>query len=152
MLKLFLNSSPSSSLGLQQSGQYQKSPCFSQPDSRATNSADSISVQPVMLSPSVSRVPQQSQNTENIFSSLIIFYNYMRCGVAQSVARVGNAVPDLRCHGMSYLLARSLGHVSLAVSHPADVILVTHILSISWCAARARRRVLPIRRSVRTVL
>lgn len=152
MLKLFLNSSPSSSLGLQQSGQYQKSPCFSQPDSRATNSADSISVQPVMLSPSVSRVPQQSQNTANIFSSLIIFYNYMRCGVAQSVARVGNAVPDLRCHGMSYLLARSSLYESFAVTYPSDVILVIHTLSISWCAARGfHQRVLPIRRSVRTM-
>lgn len=76
----------------------------------------------------------------------------MRCGVAQSVARVGNAVPDLRCHGMSYLLARSSLYASFAVTYPSDVILVIHILSISWCVARARRRVLPIRRSVRTVL
>lgn len=76
----------------------------------------------------------------------------MRCGVAQSVARVGNAVPDLRCHGMSYLLARSSLYASFAVTYPADVILAIHTLSISWCAARGfHHRVLPIRRSGRTV-
>lgn len=78
----------------------------------------------------------------------------MRCDVAQSVARVGNAVPGLRCHGIRYPLARSALYEALAVlaaAYPSDVILVNHILSIQWCAVRARRRVLPIRRSVRTV-
>ena len=54
----------------------------------------------------------------------------MRCGVAQSVARVGKAVPDLRCHGIGYLLARSFLYASFAVTCPSNVILVTHILSI----------------------
>lgn len=52
----------------------------------------------------------------------------MRCGVAQSVARVGNAVPGLRCHGIGYLLARSSLYASFAVTCPSDVILVSHIL------------------------
>ena len=76
----------------------------------------------------------------------------MRCGVAQSVARVGNAVPDFRCHGISYLLARSPLYTSFAVTYPSDVILVNHIQSMPLCAARGSlHRVLPIRRSVRTV-
>ena len=105
-----------------------------------------------MMSPSVSRVPQQSQNTANIFSSLIIFFNYIWCGIAKSVARVGNAVPDLRCHGISYLLARSSLYASFAVTYPSDVILVSHILSIPLCAVRGSlQRDLPIRRSVQTM-
>ena len=55
---------------------------------------------------------------------------------------------------MAYLLARSTLYEALAVlaaAYPADVILVSHTLSIQWCAVRARRRVLPILRSVRTV-
>ena len=78
----------------------------------------------------------------------------MRCGVAQSVARVGNTSSDHCRHGIGYPLARSALYEALAVlaaAYPADVILVSHILSIQWCAVRARRRVLPIRRSVRTV-
>ena len=84
---------------------------------------------------------------------LFIFIYYMRCGVAKAVARVGNAVPDHCSHGIGYLLARSALYEALAVlaaAYPADVILVSHTLSIQWCAVRARRRVLPIRRSVRT--
>lgn len=54
----------------------------------------------------------------------------MRCGVAQPVARVGNAVPGLRCHGIGYLLARSSLYVSFAVTYPSNVILVSHTLSI----------------------
>ena len=77
----------------------------------------------------------------------------MRCGVTKSVARVGNTSPDHCCHGIGYLLARSALYEALAVlaaAYPSDVILVSHTLSIQWCAVRARRRVLPIRRSVRT--
>lgn len=79
----------------------------------------------------------------------------MRCGIAQSVARVGNTSPDHCRHGIGYPLARSVLYKALAVlaaSYPTDVILVSHILSIQWCAVRARRIVLPIRRSVRTML
>lgn len=78
----------------------------------------------------------------------------MRCGIAQSVARVGNTSPDHCRHSIGYQLARSVLYEALAVlagTYPSDVILVNHILSIQWCAVRARRRVLPIRRSVRTV-
>ena len=78
----------------------------------------------------------------------------MRCGVAQSVARVGNTSSDHCRHGIGYPLARSTLYEALAVlaaAYPADVILISHILSIQWCAVRVRRRVLPIRRSVRTV-
>ena len=77
----------------------------------------------------------------------------MRCGVAKAVARVGNAVPDHCSHGIGYLLARAALYEALAVlaaAYPADVILVSHTLSIQWCAVRARRRVLPIHRNVRT--
>lgn len=79
----------------------------------------------------------------------------MRCGIAQSVARVGNTSPDHCRHGIGYQLARSALYEALAVlaaAYPSDVILVNHILSIQWCAVRARRIVLPIRRSVRTML
>lgn len=78
----------------------------------------------------------------------------MRCGVSQSVARVGNTSPDHCRDGIGYPLARSVLYeplTVLAATYPSDVILVNHILSIQWCAVRARRRVLPIRRSVRTV-
>ena len=77
----------------------------------------------------------------------------MRCGVSQSVARVGNTSTDHCRHGIGYPLTRSVLYEALAVlaaAYPSDVILVSHILSIQWCAVRARRRVLPIRRSVRT--
>lgn len=77
----------------------------------------------------------------------------MRRGVAKSVTRVCNTPPDHCRHGIGYLLARSALYEALAVlaaAYPADVILVSHTLSIQWCAVRARRRVLPIRRSVRT--
>lgn len=76
----------------------------------------------------------------------------MRCGVPQSVARVGKAAWWRCCHGVGYLFARSALYKALAIltaAYPSDVILVSHILSIQWCAVRARRRVLPIRRSVR---
>ena len=78
----------------------------------------------------------------------------MRCGVAETITRVGNTMSDHCCHGMAYLLARATLYEALAVlaaAYPADVILVSHTLSIQWCAVRARRRVLPILRSVRTV-
>ena len=78
----------------------------------------------------------------------------MRCGIAQSVARVGNTSPDHCRHSIGYQLARSVLYEALAVlagTYPSDVILVNHILSIQWCAVRARRRVLPIRRSGRTM-
>lgn len=78
----------------------------------------------------------------------------MRRGVAKSVARVGNTPPCHCCQGIGYLLARSVFYEALAIraaAYPTDVILVNHILSIQWCAVRARRRVPPIRRSVRTV-
>ena len=70
----------------------------------------------------------------------------MRCGIAQSVARVGNTSPDHCRHGIGYQLARSALYEALAVlaaAYPSDVILVNHILSIQWCAVRARRIVLP---------
>ena len=57
----------------------------------------------------------------------------MRRGVAQTVARVGNAPPDHCCHGIGYLLARSVPYESLAIlaaAYPTDVILVSHILSL----------------------
>lgn len=78
----------------------------------------------------------------------------MRRGVAQTVARVSNTSPDHCRYGIGYMLARSVLYETLAIitaAYPSDVILVSHILSIPLCAARARRRVLPIRRSVRTV-
>ena len=78
----------------------------------------------------------------------------MRSGVAQSVTRVSNTSPDHCRYGIGYLLTRSVLYEALAIlaaAYPSDVILVSHILSIQWCAVRARRRVLPIRRSVRTV-
>ena len=78
----------------------------------------------------------------------------MRSGIAQTVARVGNAPCSHCCQGIGYLLARSVLYEALAIraaAYPSDVILVSQILSIQWCAARARRRVLPIRRSVRTM-
>ena len=78
----------------------------------------------------------------------------MRRGVAQSVMRIGNAPCSHCCQGVGYLLARSVLHEALAIlsaAYPTDVILVNHIQSIQWCAARARRIVLPIRRSVRTM-
>ena len=78
----------------------------------------------------------------------------MRRGIAKTVARVSNTSPDHCRYGIGYLLARSVLYKTLAVlsaAYPSDVILVSHILSIPLCAARARRRVLPIRRSVRTV-
>ena len=86
---------------------------------------------------------------------LLILIYYMRCGVAQSVARVGKAAWWRCCHGVCYLFARSALYKALAIltaAYPSDVILVSHILSIQWCAVHARRRVLPIRHSVRTVL
>ena len=78
----------------------------------------------------------------------------MRCGVAKTVTRVGNAPPSHCCHGVGYLLARSVLYEALAIlaaAYPSDVILVSHIQSLQWCAVRAHRRVLPIRRSVRTM-
>lgn len=54
----------------------------------------------------------------------------MRCGVAQSVARVGNTSPDNCRHGIGYPLARSTLYEALAVlagTYPSDVILVSHI-------------------------
>lgn len=78
----------------------------------------------------------------------------MRCGVAKTVAMVSNTSLDHCSYGIGYLLARSVLYEALtilAASYPTDVILVNHILSIQWCAVRARRRVLPIRRSVQTV-
>lgn len=78
----------------------------------------------------------------------------MRCGVTKTVTRVGKTTWWRGCHGIGYLLARSILNKALAIlaaAYPSDVILVNHILSIQWCAVRAHRRVLPIRRSVRTV-
>ena len=78
----------------------------------------------------------------------------MRRGVAKTVTRVGDTPPSHCCQGIGYLLARSVLYEALAIlaaAYPADVILVSHILSIQWCADRARRIVLPIRRSVRTM-
>ena len=78
----------------------------------------------------------------------------MRRGIAKTVARVSNTSPDHCRYGIGYLLARSILYETLTVlaaAYPSDVILVSHILSIPLCAVRARRRVLPIRRSVRTV-
>ena len=57
----------------------------------------------------------------------------MRCGVAQSVTRVGNTSPDHCRYGIGYLLARSVLYEALTViaaTYPSDVILVNHILSI----------------------
>ena len=57
----------------------------------------------------------------------------MRCGVAKTVTRVGNAPPSHCCHGVGYLLARSVLYETLAIitaAYPSDVILVSHILSI----------------------
>lgn len=54
----------------------------------------------------------------------------MRCGVAQSVAMVGNTSPDHCRHGIGYPLARSALYETLAAAYPSDVILVNHILSI----------------------
>ena len=57
----------------------------------------------------------------------------MRRGVAQTVARVGNAPCSHCCQGIGYLLARSVFYEALAIraaAYPSDVILVNHILSI----------------------
>ena len=57
----------------------------------------------------------------------------MRCGVSQSVARAGNTSSDHCRHGIGYPLARSALYEALAVlaaAYPADVIFVSHILSI----------------------
>ena len=57
----------------------------------------------------------------------------MRCGVAQSVARVCNTSPDHCRYGIGYLLARSVLYEALTVlaaAYLSDVILVSHILSI----------------------
>ena len=54
----------------------------------------------------------------------------MRCGVAESVARVGNTSSDHCRHGIGYPLARSVLYEALAVlatAYPSDVILVSHI-------------------------
>lgn len=78
----------------------------------------------------------------------------MRRGVAKTVTRVSKTSPDHCRYGIGYLLARSVLYEALAIlaaAYPSDVILVSHILSIQWCAARARRIVLPTRRSVRTM-
>ena len=78
----------------------------------------------------------------------------MRCGIAKTVARVSNTSPDHCRYCIGYLLARSALYEALAIitaAYPSDVILVSHILSIPLCAVRAHRRVLPIRRSVRTM-
>lgn len=53
----------------------------------------------------------------------------MRCGVAESVARVCNTVSDHCWHGIGNLLARSVLYKTLAVlaaAYPSDVILVSH--------------------------
>ena len=53
----------------------------------------------------------------------------MRCGVAQSVARVGKAAWWRCSHGIGYPLARSVLYEALAVlaaAYPSDVILVSH--------------------------
>lgn len=57
----------------------------------------------------------------------------MRCGVAQSVARVSKAAWWRCCHGIGYPFARSALYETLAVlaaAYPSYVILVNHILSI----------------------
>lgn len=68
----------------------------------------------------------------------------MRCGVSQSVARVGNTSPDHCRHSIGYPLARSALYETLAVlaaAYPSDVILVSHILSILNFKCRARANV-----------
>ena len=57
----------------------------------------------------------------------------MRCGVAKTVARVGETTWRRGCHGIGYLLARSVLYKTLAIlaaANPSDVILVNHIQSI----------------------
>ena len=79
----------------------------------------------------------------------------MRSGVAKTVTRVGKTTWRRCCHGIGYLLARSVLYEALAIlsaAYPSDVILVNHTQSIALCAARGSLRiVLPIRRSVRTM-
>lgn len=70
----------------------------------------------------------------------------MRCSVAKTVTRVGNTSPDHSRYGVGYLLARSVLYESLTIitaAYPSDVILVNHILSIQWCAARDHHGALP---------
>lgn len=53
----------------------------------------------------------------------------MRCGIAQSIARVGKAAWWRCCHGIGYPLARSVLYKALAIlaaAYPTDVILVSH--------------------------
>lgn len=74
----------------------------------------------------------------------------MRCSIAQSITWICKAAGRRSCHGIGYPFARSALYETFAVpaaAYPPDVILVSHILSIQWCAVRVRRRVLPIRRS-----
>ena len=57
----------------------------------------------------------------------------MRCGVAESVTRVGKTAWWRCCHGIGYLLARAALYEALTIlagTYPSDVILVNHILSI----------------------
>ena len=57
----------------------------------------------------------------------------MRRGVAKTVTRICKTTWRRGCHGIGYLLARSVLYEALAVlsaAYPSDVILVSHILSI----------------------
>ena len=61
---------------------------------------------------------------------LFKFIYYMRCGVAQPVARVGKTAWRECRHSIGYSLARSVLYKTLTVlaaAHPSDVILVSHI-------------------------
>ena len=57
----------------------------------------------------------------------------MRRGIAKSVASVGKTTWWRGCHGIGYLLARSVLYEALTIltaAYPSDVILVNHIQSI----------------------
>ena len=58
----------------------------------------------------------------------------MRCGVAESVTRVGKTAWWRCCHGIGYLLARSALYEALTIlagTYPSDVILVNHIHTLT---------------------
>lgn len=67
----------------------------------------------------------------------------MRCGVSQSVARVGNTSPDHCRHSIGYPLARSALYETLAVlgdgaALVAGRVRVIHILSLFAIRASAQ--------------
>ena len=65
----------------------------------------------------------------------------MWCSITQPIAGVGKASWRRSSHGIGYLLAWPTLYESFAVfagAYPADVILVSHTLSIPYCLCLLR--------------